>query len=154
MQTKMNSSMIFCPFDENGNRKAFLLPMKVTAENLHAYEASGWLACNDENKNPQIDKMCIIDPEVETIVKLKGNKLAEQLIDPIIEVLIENNKSVFQIEQNDTLNDALNDALNEAIREEEYIRESLKDDVSNKAIIARRDARKKREAIQKQINGC
>ena len=148
--------MVFCPFDKNGNRKAFLLPMKVTSENLHAYEASGWLACNDENKNPPINKMCIIDSEVETIVKLKGNKIAEQLIDPIIEVLIEatqpkkKDKVILQKE----LNDALNDALNNAIREEEYIRESLKDDVSNKAIIARRDARKKREAIQKQINGC
>jgi hypothetical protein len=148
----MNSSMIFCPFDENGNRKAFLLPMKVTSENLHAYEASGWLTCNDENKNPQIDKMCIIDPDVETIVKLKGNKLAEQLIDPIIEVIIEatqpkkKDKNILQIE--------LNEALNDALKEEEYIRESLKDDVSIKAITARRDARKKREAIQKQINGC
>ena len=144
--------MLFCPFDENGNRKAFLLPMKVTSENLHAYEASGWLTCNDENKNPQIDKMCIIDPDVETIVKLKGNKLAEQLIDPIIEVIIEatqpkkKDKNILQIE--------LNEALNDALKEEEYIRESLKDDVSIKAITARRDARKKREAIQKQINGC
>jgi hypothetical protein len=152
MQTEINSSMIFCPFDENGQRKAFLLPMKVTAENIHAYEASGWLYCNNENKNPPIDKMCIIDPNVETIVKLKGNKLAEQLIDPLVEVLIEStqskkkDKNILQIE--------LDDALNEAIKEEEYIRESLQDDVSNKAIIARRDARKKREAIQKQIREC
>ena len=140
--------MVFCPFDKNGNRKAFLLPMKVTSENLHAYEASGWLVCNDENKNPPINKMCIIDSEVETIVKLKGNKIAEQLIDPIIEVLIEATQSKKKDKN------ILQKELNEAIREEDYIRESLKDDVSNKAIIARRDARKKREAIEKQINGC
>jgi len=124
----MNKLNLFnCPFDSNGNRKAFLLPMKVTSENLHAYEASGWLTTTNENKNPPIDKWCIIDPSVETIVKLKGLNI--------------NDKSIIQ------------KMLEDAQSEEEIIIESLKNDVSFEAIGKRRDARKKRELIQKEFFG-
>lgn len=140
-----NSNLINCPFDSNGNRKAFLLPFKVTSQNLHAYRSSGWLTTADENKNPPINKWCIIDPEVETIVKLKGNKFAEQIIDPIVDILIETT-SLVKDKQKD-----LQLQLDEAKKEEEYIRELLNNDTSLKAISSRRDARKKREAIEKEI---
>ena len=143
----MNNLNLFnCPFDSNGNRKAFLLPMKVTTENLHAYEASGWLTTSDENKNPSIDKWCIIDPEVETIVKLKGNKFAEL----IIESTTINEKN----EEKKKDKKMLQLQLHEAQREEEYIRQLLNDDTSLKAIGQRRDARKKREAIEEEISKC
>ena len=134
-----------CPFDSNGNRKAYLLPFKVTSKNLHAYEASGWLSTSDENKNPPIDKWCIIDSDVETIVKLKGNKFAELIIDPLVDMLIE---STTEIKKDKKI---LQLQLEEAQLEEESIKEILMNDVSFEAIGKRRDARKKREAIEKEI---
>ena len=123
----MNNLLTNCPFDSNGNRKAFLLPMKVTSTNLFAYEASGWLTTINENKNPPIDKWCIIDSSVETIVKVKGSNI--------------NDKSILQ------------KMLEDAKSEEESIIESLKNDVTFEAIGKRRDARKKREAIQNKFFG-
>ena len=115
--------MVHCPFDSFGNKKAFLFPIKITSENLHAYSASGWLLATDETKDPPINKYCEIDPSVEKIVRSDIRPIVESVIDPIVEIIIE----------------------------EKRIKEKYQNDYSFEANEIRRNLRIKKESIQKNF---